>query len=357
MQTTDVGLRRLAAIAGFLGIVTLLVVVAVRNGPPPAPAPATTPPPDYDVMEAPADAELFGQVLSVVDAAMHDGIWYLVDPAGNQVHRVDPAVPQALHTFGGRGQGPGEFPLPPNGIVVHGDSIMILDRQMVHIFGPGGQHYGDRPVRMSLGCSIWDALSLSGTLSFLIQCFNPAGITLHVLREEHDGSLTELASRPRAALGNASEGTVVMGRHPNGLLFGLPYDDCLELFGYDGASVGEECHGWIERLPWPEMTAEMKEEIEALQEAGRSYGIEFQLPDRLPPFLGVSVTSAGKLVYTAPSPHDDRASRLLTRSATGLQTVVPVRSAPIMIVDGDHVLLGWEELEGTRLLFMEIPEA
>ena len=37
--------------------------------------------------------------------------------------------------------------------------------------------------------------------------------------------------------------------------------------------------------------------------------------------------------------------------------MVPVRSAPIMIVDGDHVLLGWEELEGTRLLFMEIPEA
>ena len=69
------------------------------------------------------------------------------------------------------------------------------------------------------------------------------------------------------------------------------------------------------------------------------------------------MTSAGKLVYTAPSPHDDRVSRLLTRSATGLQTVVPVRSAPIMIVDGDHVLLGWEELEGTRLLFMEIPEA
>ena len=54
-----------------------------------------------------------------------------------------------------------------------------------------------------------------------------------------------------------------MERHPNGLLFGLPYDDCLELFGYDGASGGEECHGWIEHLPWPEMTAEMKAEFEA----------------------------------------------------------------------------------------------
>ena len=79
----------------------------------------------------------------------------------------------------------------------------------------------------------------------------------------------------------------------------------MELFGYDGASVGEECHGWIERLPMPEMTAEMKEEIEALEEDGRRFGIEIQLPDRPPPFVGV--------------------------------------------------LPGWQEPEGTRLLFMEIP--
>ena len=149
---------------------------------------------------------------------------------------------------------------------------------------------------------------------------------------------------------------VVMGPHPNGLLFGRPYDDCMELFGHDGAKVGEECHGWIERLPMPEMSADMKEELEALEEDAQRYGIEIQLPDQLPPFELVSVTSAGKLVYKASAPQDDRVSQLLTQSATGQQTVVPVRSAPIMIPDGDHILLGWQELDGMRLLFLEMPE-
>ena len=306
-------------------------------------------------MEPPADAELFGQVLSVIDAAVREGVWYLVDPLGTQVHRVDPAAPHALRTFGGRGQGPGEFPRPPRGIVVHGDSIVILNYQMLHIFGPGGQHYDDRPVRMSAGCSIEDALSLSGALTFLVRCNNLTGITFHVLLEERDGSLTELTSRSQA-LGREMGEMVVMGPHPNGLLFGRPYEDCVELFGHDGAKVGEECHGWIERLPMPKIPDDLREELEALEEDAQRLGFEFHLPDQLPPFDRVSVTSAGKLVYRASFPDDDRVSRLVTPSATGEQAVLPVRAAPLVIADGDHILLGWQELDGTRLLFMEIPE-
>ena len=355
MLTSAGGLRRPAAIVGFLVVVALLVVVVVRYRPSPGPALAPTPPLDYDPMEAPAEAELFQQVLSVFDAAVRDGVWYLVDPQGIQVHRVDPAATHALRTFGRRGAGPGEFQGVPHGIVVHGDSIVIHEYQMLHIFSPEGQHYDDRPVPMSAGCSIEDALSFSGALSFLVRCRNLAGITFHVLLEEHDGSLTELASRPQV-LGNEMGEMVVMGPHPNGLLFGRPYDDCMELFGHDGAKVGEECHGWIERLPMPEMSADMKEELEALEEDAQRYGIEIQLPDQLPPFELVSVTSAGILVYKASAPQDNRVSQLLTQSATGQQTVVPVRSAPIMIADGDHILLGWQELDGMRLLFMEMPE-
>ena len=151
------------------------------------------------------------------------------------------------------------------------------------------------------------------------------------------------------------EGQVVMGPHPDGILFGRPYDDCMELFGHDGAKVGEECHEWIERLPVPEMTEDEKKELEALEEYAQQYGIEFELSDHMPPFLRISVTSAGELVYEANAP-DGKVTRLLRRSATGEQTVVPVRSAPVMIVDGDHILLGWQELDGTRLLFREMPE-
>ena len=102
------------------------------------------------------------------------------------------------------------------------------------------------------------------------------------------------------------------------------------------------------------MTEDEKAKLEAAREYGRQYGIEFELPEHMPLFLRISVTSAGELVYEAHAP-DGKATRLLRRSATGEQTVVPVRSAPIMIVVGDHLLLGWEELDGTRLLFMDLP--
>ena len=344
-----------------VGVVALLVAVMVWSRPSSDPAPS----PDGDsteafagadleAMVAPAEAELFPEVLSVSDAAVRDGVWYLVDPQGIQVHRLDPAATHALSTFGRRGAGPGEFRSIPHGIVVHGDSIVIHERQMLHIFSPEGQHYDDRPVPMSAGCSIEDALSLSGALSFLVRCSNMGEITWHALLEAHDGSLTELASLSQREE-DVSGGQVVMGPHPDGILFGRSYDECMELFGHDGAPLGEECHEWIERLPIPERTEDEKAEIEAAREYGRRYGIEFELPDHMPPFLRISVTSAGELVYEAHAP-DGKVTRLLRRSTTGQQTVVPVRSAPIMIAEGDHVLLGWQELDGMRLLFLEMPE-
>ena len=48
-------------------------------------------------MVAPAEAELFPQVLSVYDAAVRDGLWYLLDVAGPQVHRLDPATGFGAH--------------------------------------------------------------------------------------------------------------------------------------------------------------------------------------------------------------------------------------------------------------------
>ena len=348
------------------GVVVLLVVVMVMvwDRPSPDPVPAAVSPPDgdsteafagadSDAMVAPAEAELFRQVLSVYDAAMRDGVWYLLDPQGPQVHGLDLAT-GSVRTFGGRGEGPGEFQGLPSNIVVHGDSIVVTDFRSLHIFGPEGQHYADRVLRFNPFCSIEDALSLSGALVFLVRCNNMGEITWHALLEAHDGSLTELALLPQREEDVLGE-QVVMGPHPNGLLFGRPYDDCMELFGHDGTPLGEECHEWIERLPLPEMTEDEKAELEAVREYGRQYGIEFELPDHMPPFLRISVTSAGELVYEANAP-DGKVTRLLRRSATGQQTVVPVRSAPIMIAEGDHVLLGWQELDGTRLLFLEMPE-
>ena len=56
--------------------------------------------------------------------------------------------------------------------------------------------------------------------------------------------------------------------------------DCLELYGFDGDSLGDECHEWIERLPMPEMTEHEKARIEAIREQARQFGIEVELPDQ-----------------------------------------------------------------------------
>ena len=303
-------------------------------------------------MVAPMEAALFREVLSVYDAAVRDDLWYVLDLDGPQVHRLDPAT-GSVRTFGRKGRGPGEFQDLPSGIVVHGDSIVIHNYRTLHFFGLAGQHYADRVVQLNPTCSIQDALSLSGALAFLVRCSTMGEITFHALLEAPDGSLTELGSHSQAP-GDILEGQVVMGPHPHGLLFGRPYDDCMELFGHDGTPLGEECHEWIKRLPIPGMTEDEKAEIAAAREQARQYGIEIELPELMPPFLRVSMTSAGELVYKANAP-DGKVARLIGRSKTGEQVVVPVRSAPITFVDGDHILLGWEELDGTRLLFLDVP--
>ena len=340
--------RRFIVVSGF---VALLVVVMVWNRPSPDSAPAVTPP-DHDPMEAPAEAVLFQEVLSVSNAVVRDGVWYAIDIYGPQVHRLDPAT-GSVRTFGRKGEGPGEFRGIPGEIVVHGDSIVITDGQSLRIFGLEGQHYQDRIVRIRSSCSIEEALSLSGLLLFLVRCPNREDTSYHVLHEARSGLVTEVSSLSQER-GAPTTGRVVLGPHPNGFVFGQPYLDCLELYGFAGASLGEECHEWIERLPMPEMTADQKAEIEAIREQARQRGIEVELPEYMPPFVRVSVTTDGEMVYLANAP-DGNVPRLLTRSATGEQVVLAVRSAPIMIVDGDHILLGWRGLDGTRLLFTDIP--
>ena len=269
-------------------------------------------------MVAPPEAVLFGGVLSIFDATVRDRVWYLLDLDGPQVHRVDPAT-GAVRSFGRRGEGPGEFRGLPGNIVAHGDSIVVTDGRSLRVFGLEGQHYGDRDIRFNPACSIEDALSLSDALVFLVRCSSLGEITFHALLETHDATLTEVASLLQAE-GDIIEGKVVMGPHPNGFLFGRPYDDCLELFGHDGAALGAECHEWIERLPIPGMTEDERAEIQAAREYGRQHGIEIELPDHLPPFLQIFMTGAGELVYKANAP-DGRIARLLRRSARGQQVV------------------------------------
>ena len=150
-----------------VGVVALLVAVMVWSRPSSDPAPAGTPSPgrgtpegfagaNREAMVAPPEATLFREVLSATNAAVRDGLWYLLDLRGAQVHRLDPAT-GSVRTFGRRGGGPGEFRGLPSGIVVHGDSIMVTDRMALRIFGPEGQHYADRVLRFNPICWVRNA--------------------------------------------------------------------------------------------------------------------------------------------------------------------------------------------------------
>ena len=75
MHSSGWQVRRFIVVSGF---VALLVVVMVWNRPSPDSAPAVTPP-DHDPVEAPAEAVLFQEVLSVSDAVVRDGVWYAID--------------------------------------------------------------------------------------------------------------------------------------------------------------------------------------------------------------------------------------------------------------------------------------
>lgn len=343
--------RRRLWLATIVGVVALLVVAVIRNRSSPDSS-SSTAPPHNGVVEGFPEPTLYGEVLSVFDAVVRDGLWYALDVQGPQVHRLDPAT-GSVRSFGRRGEGPGEF-RSPSSIVAHGDSVMVVDRLTLHAFSPAGRYLASRHVRIRGSCGIRDVLSTSGVLLFLVRCSSPEHTTFHVLQEARSGVLTELASHTQD-LGNEIAGMVVVGPHPNGFLFGRPYDDCLDLYGPDGIRVDEVCHRWIERLPTPEMSDETKKNLEMLEEQARQLGYRIQVPDHLPPFGRVSATATGTLVYHAPSPDGVGLARLFTRSAIGRPVVVPVPAAPVTFVDGDHILLGWEELDGMRLLFLDIP--
>lgn len=335
------------ALTGIVALLLIVVLVPWDNRSP-DPALAVSQMQYSDAIHAPAEATVFPQVLSVSDAAVRDGLWYVLDSWGTQVHRVDPAD-NSVRTFGRRGEGPGELDRP-RGIVLHGDSIMVFDFHTLRVFGLDGQHYGDRVI-VTVGCRIEDGISVSDTLLLLIACTIPNAVAYHAVVENDDASPVRLASHT-IPIGVAVE-RVVIGPHPDGFLFGHPYDDCMRLYAVDGSALGEECHEWIERIPVPEPSDDMKEVIADLERKARQSGTRLQWPEHMSPFQQVSMTSTGRLVYRAPAPDDGSVNRLLMRAATGEQVVQSV-VAPILFADGDRVLAAWEVTEGARLLFADL---
>ena len=304
-------------------------------------------------LKVPVEAVLFREVFSVTDVTAKDGVWYILDRSGMQVHRLHPARGH-LGSFGREGEGPGEF-MGPSAVVSHGDSIVVADARTLRFFDLAGTHLGDRSLPLASGCFLHDAISMSEGLVIMARCSNLGTVDYYAAVETDADSLRVLGSHssPR---GSVISGMVLMGRHPQGVLFGFPYEECLNLIDFQGNVLNDVCHDWIERLAVPEMPDDVAAEMAALRQQSRELGFRMTLPEHLPPFKRISMTAAGRMVYHAAVPGNDTGMRLVVRSETGDQLVLPVRAARRLFVEGNNVLSAWDDLEGVRLLFDTIPE-
>lgn len=295
----------------------------------------------------PPGTELLPRVLSATDATLHEHDWFVLDGRAGMAHRID-SVGTLVLSFGRMGEGPGEFERP-TAIVAHGDSIVVVDRDALHVFDPQGGHIADRLIAFEQcpAGRVQDAMSSPSGLIVMVRCREHDRIAWQVMAEGRDGFKRLLASRTRdAAIMDRSSLWLVLSWHPRGFLFGSPYDECLGLFDPVGRALDSVCHAWIARLPWPE---EYRASTEGVRRRLRQSGIRLDLPTHLPPFIGVSSLSDGRIAYYAPLAGNDQALGLVTRGANGETVPIPVPRFPILFAEGNSILAARLELGGTRI--------
>lgn len=307
------------------------------------------------------DRRLFPEILSVSDAIVQDGTWWILDGRGRRIHRVTPAG-TLVETLGRQGDGPGEF-RRALGLVAHGDTVVVLDDWMLHLFSADGRFVADRRVDPRTSCPAGrmrgGASSPAGVL-LLAECFDSRrddGGGWHVLLEAADGSWRSVAYRARYGGRRRVERMIgfalVLENHPEGFVFGSAYDDCLSVFDLLGSALPPVCHDWIQRIPVPDSISDQVREQFAAQYA--RMGVELDFPEHLPPFERLSVTKAGRFAYFKPVPAaeglQDEVLRLIVRGDDGEEARLDVPDAPVIFLDGDFALAAWEEVDGTRISF------
>ena len=303
---------------------------------------------------APPGTRLYREVFSVSDAVLHRGTWFVLDRRGAQVHRISESG-ALLSSFGRRGEGPAEL-RRPLAIASRGDTVIVLDGEDLHLFDLDGDHVADR--RVGLGnCDIGvagDLLSLPGGLLHLVDCRAYGRMEWMVILEASDGSSQTMAVQASdPGVVDVSMARPVLSAHPQGFVFGLAGNDCLDLFSPRGAGLGEVCHDWIERLPIPKALADRMASARA---RARQSGVRLVESDRLPPFVQVFPVG-GELAYQVPLPEDLETFRLVTRGPSGEAVAFPLPVAEGLFVADNSVLLWWEDLEGIRIALRNLGDS
>ncbi len=302
-------------------------------------------------------------VLSVTDAARHDDVWFVLDQQSLRVHRIGSSA-ESLGSFGGRGQGPGEFSFP-QAIAMHGDTVVVAGENVMHLFTPDGRHIVDRKFSVT-DCrspvpTVRSAASASSGILLLIECIPLSG-SMEVWLIASDGN-----SRTLVHDGTGSQGGLVadfnsipiLSSHPRGFLFGNVRDDCLGLYDPVGRPLETVCHGWLERLEIPDgLATELAETADDVRRQARRAGLQVHVVDltRLWPFVRVFVTAREGLAYVAPVPIAGEWHHLVSRDVAYGKGNSPEPVAHVLFVAQGSVLASWNEIEGSRIAIYEVFE-
>lgn len=225
--------------------------------------------------------------------------------------------------------------------------MIVLDGADLHLFDLDGDHVADRRVALG-GCPTGvarDLLSQPTGLLLLVDCRTPDRVGWVVILNAIDGSARTLAVRASdPGVVDVRMANAVLGAHPQGFVFGMAADDCLDLFSPRGEELGEVCHDWIERLPVPEVVGDG---MAGLRESARQRGLRLIESDFLPPFVQVFLVG-GALAYQVPLPEDLESFRLVMRGPAGEVAALPLPVAEGFFAAGNSALLWWEDIEGMR---------
>lgn len=300
----------------------------------------------------PFAAMLLPPVASVRDADFHDRVWFILDRANSQVHRLT-AQGAYLDSFAGHGDGPGEF-RSGRLLVAHGDTIIVATRRRLHLYRPDGTGLGSRRTEPPQDCAVprlADVASTAAGLLFAYGCDRGERFEGLVVLEGAEGSHRRLAERLARSRNDRSWGpfdeALVVAEHPRGFLFGHPNDQCLNVFDLTGQVVDRVCHDWIEHQPVPDPVGEEWNELAAV---ARATGLSLETPERYPPFDMVFVRPDAELVYRAPATESAGMFRLLTRDID-LSDVIPPAST-LFMAEG-IVFAAWYDLAGTHAMVYE----
>lgn len=307
-------------------------------------------------MEIPPTAALMPEVLSADDAAFHKGVWFVLDAPADRIHRVSSSG-ELLGSFGNRGQGPGEFAGRLAAIAAHGDSIAVLEfgGRHLHVFDLDGEPVADRILRLD-DCTVPAASELIssplGLLLLVICTRTDLRQEARVILETKSGFMRTLATQGSDAQDAAILGGLLwstLSAHPSGFVFGSNIDECLSVYNLQGEILESVCHGWMEPVPTPEELVDAtRDRIAALP------GVRWTLPESFFPFFGLFVTQDNRWIYRVAASDEPESYVLVTLDQDQRRLDVP--RARYVFLHETSALVGWEDLEGTRIAIFPLEE-